>query len=112
MTRVRPSSHRFTAMLAAVVSAALVLHAAAATEEYQRRLGAITGAAIADAAAMPLHWIYDTSVIASKVGKGGDSAFFEPPSCAFYDYPEGENTPYGQQNRAILASIVAAGGIN
>lgn len=62
------------------------------------------GSAVLDAAAMPLHWIYDTDSIKQKVG-AGDSAFFSPPSCPFYDYPSGENTPYGQQNRMYLATL-------
>jgi hypothetical protein len=55
---------------------------------------------------MPLHWIYDTSSIKKKVGDG-DAAFYSPPSCMFYKYPEGENTPYGQQNRMYLATLAS-----
>jgi len=72
-----------------------------------KRLGAVMGAAVTDAAAMPLHWIYDTNSIKKKVGSG-DPAFHSPPSCMFYKYPEGENTPYGQQNRMYLATLADA----
>merc|ERR1719215_332021 len=41
-----------------------------------------------------------------------DAAFFSPPSCPFYTYPEGENTPYGQQNRVILATLARDGGLH
>lgn len=99
-------------MLAIAISATFVLSIVADNDEISRRLGAIAGAAVADAAAMPLHWIYDTSIIASKVAKGMNPEFFDPPSCPFYNYPEGENTPYGQQNRVILASLASAGGLD
>eukprot|EP00931_Biecheleriopsis_adriatica_P051246 TRINITY_DN29700_c0_g1_i2.p1 TRINITY_DN29700_c0_g1~~TRINITY_DN29700_c0_g1_i2.p1 ORF type:complete len:379 (+),score=57.63 TRINITY_DN29700_c0_g1_i2:24-1160(+) len=84
----------------------------ASADDIDRRLGAIVGAAVADAASMPLHWIYDTASIESKLGKGSqrvDSAFFSPPSCPFYTYPEGENSPYGQQYRVALASLAKIG---
>ena len=75
---------------------------------YDRKLGAIVGALVADAAVMPLHWMYNTSVIASLVG---DSApeFHDPPSCPFYHYPLGENTPYGQQTLVYLKEIAESG---
>lgn len=80
----------------------------AAKDDLSRRLGAIAGAQVADAAAMPLHWIYDTTDIRKKLNAGGDAAFYSPPSCPFYKYPEGENTPYGQQNRVFLSTLSAA----
>lgn len=98
--------------LAVLTSASCSWGAAAAEAELDRRLGAIAGAALADAAAMPLHWIYDTSVIKAKLADGKDAAFFSPPSCPFYTYPEGENTPYGQQNRVILAAVAANKGLD
>jgi len=94
------------------VSAAFVFGSAANSDELSRRLGAISGAALADAAAMPLHWIYNTATISSKLAAGADAAFFSPPSCPFYNYSEGENTPYGQQNRVILAALAAEGHMN
>ena len=35
-----------------------------------RRIGALMGAFVADAAAMPLHWIYDTDLIATILEVG------------------------------------------
>lgn len=90
-----------------LAAAPLLLVAAAATTETDRRLGAIVGGALTDAAAMPLHWIYDTTKIQSLVSGGQQPAFFSPPSCPFYKYPEGENTPYGQQNRVYLGVLAA-----
>jgi hypothetical protein len=48
-------------------------------------LGAfVLGAFVADAATMPLHWIYDVAQIKQLVGDGAPT-FFHPPSCPFYD---------------------------
>jgi len=95
-------------MKVAILLTVLVSSSGAHVDDHDRRLGAVLGAALADAASMPLHWIYDTASIDSKLKKGTDrvdSAFFSPPSCPFYAYPEGENTPYGQQNRVILSTL-------
>lgn len=59
----------------------------------------LLGGFVADAAAMPLHWVYDTAKIARLVGTGVPE-FFSPPQNAFYTQPLGENTPYGQQWRS------------
>lgn len=60
--------------------------------------GAIAGGALADAASMPLHWIYDVPKLTELIGDA-DPAFFDPPSCPFYAYDAGRNTPYGDQVR-------------
>jgi ADP-ribosylglycohydrolase len=70
---------------------------------------AIMGGFLADAAAMPLHWIYNTSEIAALVGSGVPE-FFNPPSCPFYSYPLGWGTPYGQQDLIYLQVGAATGG--
>lgn len=89
------------------MSAAAAATLATTASGNDHSLGAVTGGTIADAAAMPLHWIYDTGIITKKV-KGGDPAFYSPPSSPFYHYPEGENTPYGQQNRMYLATLATS----
>lgn len=88
---------------------ALLLAVVAATD-HDRRIGAVTGGFLADAAVMPLHWIYDTSEIATKVDRfaDGDPAFFSPPISPFYTYAEGENTPYGQQTRVYLSTLASS----
>lgn len=83
------------------LASASVLGSAFGQDLTDRCLGAIMGGALLDAAAMPLHWIYDTDKIDSLV-QHGEPAFFSPPSCPFYTYSEGESTPYGQQNQALL----------
>jgi ADP-ribosylglycohydrolase len=108
---------KLTVVLTSVLGATAAQDDIVPLGDLDRRLGAIMGAAVADAAAMPLHWIYDTTSIDAKLGgksspKGGqraDAAFFSPPSCPFYKYPEGENSPYGQQNRVILSTLANEG---
>lgn len=56
-----------------------------------RAKAAILGGFVADAATMPLHWIYDVEKIKELVGNKNPE-FFNPPSCPFYTYELGENT--------------------
>ena len=74
-----------------------------------RAEAALLGGLLSDAAAMPLHWIYSVSEIARLVGSG-EPEFFKTPSCPFYTYPSGSNTPYGQQYMAYLTTGASDGG--
>lgn len=49
-----------------------------------RSRAAVLGAFVADAATMPLHWIYDVQRIEQLVGDAAPT-FFQPPSCPYYD---------------------------
>eukprot|EP00238_Polyblepharides_amylifera_P005020 CAMPEP_0196594222 /NCGR_PEP_ID=MMETSP1081-20130531/77701_1 /TAXON_ID=36882 /ORGANISM="Pyramimonas amylifera, Strain CCMP720" /LENGTH=282 /DNA_ID=CAMNT_0041918425 /DNA_START=318 /DNA_END=1166 /DNA_ORIENTATION=+ len=60
---------------------------------------------------MPLHWIYDTRQIKSLV-KDGNPEFFNPPSCPFYRYPLGAQSPYGDEALPLLKSLVDHGGLD
>jgi hypothetical protein len=55
-----------------------------------RAKAAILGGFVADAATMPLHWIYDVEKIKELVGDKNPE-FFSPPSCPFYTYELGED---------------------
>lgn len=77
-----------------------------------RIVGCIVGAACGDAAAMALHWVYDMDKLAALLSGGQEATFFEPPQSAFYNYPQGESSPYGQQARALLRSIVELQGFS
>jgi len=76
-----------------------------------RAVGAVVGAACADGASMPTHWVYDMTKLAAMVA-GRDAAFLEPPADAFYKYPVGSASPYGQQAATLLYSLVESGGFS
>lgn len=76
-----------------------------------RARAAVLGAFVADAAAMPLHWIYSPEDIRRKVGSA-DAAFLEPPESPFYKYPVGKLSPFGFEAMTVLQSVVNRGGIN
>ena len=63
-----------------------------------RALGSILASLSGDAAAMPLHWLYNTSTIDELVhNDSARSDFFPTPSCPFYNYRFGENSPYVEE---------------
>jgi hypothetical protein len=79
----------------------------AVTDKY---LGAIRGALVADAASMGLHWIYDTAKLKQLVDASPtkDPAFFDPPSCPFYQSATGQPSPYGAEALSVLHSLSSA----
>ena len=62
---------------------------------------------MADAASMGLHWIYDTAKLKQLVDSSSnkDPAFFEPPSCPFYQSASGQPSPYGAEAMSVLRSL-------
>jgi len=66
---------------------------------------AIIGALIADAATMGVHWIYDTEKLSTLVGEGHPE-FFDPPSCPFYTYKSGAQSPWGDEQLQLLQYLV------
>jgi ADP-ribosylglycohydrolase len=84
-----------------------------------RKTAALLGAFVADAASMPLHWIYDQAALRALVGDNPDPLFFSPPSCPYYNsrspteegneakgfpghYELGSLSPTGEQALALL----------
>jgi hypothetical protein len=98
-----------TSVVAAVLASesCCAMATSAADPVSDRKVGALVGAMLADAAVMPLHWIYDTAKIAKLVGTGHPE-FFDPPSCPYYNYTLGENTLYGQQFMVYMKTLAAA----
>ncbi|GBF88351.1 hypothetical protein Rsub_01063 [Raphidocelis subcapitata] len=102
---------------AATTTAAALAHPAASagsgmSEAGARRKGAILGAIVADAATMPLHWVYKPEVMADLLkSKGRESTpeFYDPPSCPFYQMPLGTLSPYGAEVAALLGYMDARG---
>ncbi|EFJ50062.1 hypothetical protein VOLCADRAFT_89044 [Volvox carteri f. nagariensis] len=71
----------------------------------RRAIGAVLGALVADAATMGLHWIYDLEKIrelVSEQGRSEEPAFFQPPSCPYYQYESGSLSPYGDELLPVL----------
>ena len=63
-----------------------------------RAKAAVVGSLVADAASMPLHWMYDHSELDSKLlqmGKEEAPEFYNPPYDKFYSYELGHLSPYG-----------------
>ena len=61
----------------------------------QRKISAIVGAAVGDAAARPLHWVYDNNALQSYIKDTWDSPEFYPKSMSpFYTLPTGETSCY------------------
>ena len=81
-----------------------------------RRVAALMGAFVADAAAMPLHWIYDTDEIVSILANSNRTAqpeFFPTNKyCVFYDYPVGQFTPFGEQMAVYTHSLAVEGKVD
>lgn len=99
---------------AAAASAAVLRPSRLAAAVRARALGAVVGAACADAASMSTHWVYDVAALNAMVAAsvGRDAAFLDPPADAFYKYPLGSPSPYGQQAAALLHSLVETGGFS
>ncbi|GLC50720.1 hypothetical protein PLESTB_000412000 [Pleodorina starrii] len=79
----------------------------------ERAKAAILGGLLADAASMPLHWIYDVpkiqELLASK-SREATPEFFPEPSCPFYKHPFGSLSPYGHELIPLLQSMADNGG--
>ncbi|XP_069120775.1 crystallin J1A-like [Argopecten irradians] len=78
----------------------------------ERRAAAVLGAVVADAAAQPLHWIYDTKKLDNLIGQREDIAFWEPSANPFYCIPTGRQSGYGDQAYVILKSLVENKGLD
>lgn len=77
-----------------------------------RRAAAVLGALAADAAAQPLHWIYDDNKLKAIVGDREDVEFWQPSHNPFYRIPVGKQTCYGDQLLVVLESLVEQKGVN
>jgi len=88
-----------------------------------RAKAAVLGAIVADAATMPLHWIYDIEKINSLLAQAGRTAanpeFYPTPSCPFYNQDPmvkqhvlGGNSPYGDELFPLATSMMAKGGLD
>jgi len=87
------------------------------TSNTNKRENALTGALVADAATMGLHWMYDQDQIA-KVSETGSVLFRQPDANVYADRKAyfahaakrtGENSQYGESAR-VVAKVIAKHG--
>lgn len=75
-------------------------------EFQQRKIASLLGAAVADAAARPLHWVYDLSALNKYIKDvRATPEFFPENRSPFYAMPTGENSCYFDQAGAVLAAL-------
>ncbi|CAG5895746.1 unnamed protein product [Menidia menidia] len=78
-----------------------------------RAIGAIIGAAVADAAAQPMHWIYNPDRLKEVLSDLEPCPEFRPQSAnPFYRRTTGEQTCYGDQAYILLESLSQCGDVD
>lgn len=79
----------------------------------ERAVGAIIGAAVADAAAQPMHWIYSPDRLKEVLSDLEPCPEFRPESAnPFYRRATGEQTCYGDQEYVLLESLSRCGDVD
>lgn len=77
-----------------------------------RARAALLGSFVADAATMPLHWIYnndEADTMMNEAGVAHAPEFFNPPANKYYQYALGALSPYGAPSHAWQQLEAAAG---
>lgn len=77
-----------------------------------RAIGAIVGSAVADAAAQPLHWVYDLQKLKAILDENPNPEFRSESANPFYRRPTGQQSCYGDQAYVLLESLSECGGLN
>ncbi|XP_064869858.1 selenoprotein J [Oncorhynchus nerka] len=77
-----------------------------------RALGAIIGSAVADAAAQPLHWVYDLDKLDGFLNEAPTPEFRPKSANPFYRRDTGNQSCYGDQAFVLLESLSECGGLN
>ena len=73
-----------------------------------RAHAAVIGSFVGDAACMGMHWVYDTSKLEDLLKtscKTETPEFFSPPSCPFYTYTQGEQSPWGAEALELIRYV-------
>lgn len=79
----------------------------------ERAIGAVIGAAVADAAAQPMHWIYSPDKLKEVLTDLEPCPEFRPESAnPFYRRATGEQTCYGDQAYVLLESLSKCGDVD
>lgn len=77
-----------------------------------RAIGAIVGSAVADAAAQPLHWVYDLQKLQSILAQDPNPEFRVESANPFYRLQTGQQSCYGDQAYVLLESLSECGGLD
>uniref|UniRef100_A0A3B3YAK8 Selenoprotein J n=1 Tax=Poecilia mexicana TaxID=48701 RepID=A0A3B3YAK8_9TELE len=77
-----------------------------------RAVGAIVGSAVADAAAQPLHWVYDLQKLKGILAQDPNPEFRSESANPFYRRQTGQQSCYGDQAYVLLESLSECGGLN
>ncbi|KAJ8274428.1 hypothetical protein COCON_G00090530 [Conger conger] len=77
-----------------------------------RAVGAIIGAAVADAAAQPLHWNYNLDKLKSILAQEPCPEFLPQSANPFYRRITGQQSCYGDQAYVLLESLAECNGLN
>ncbi|KAI4809905.1 hypothetical protein KUCAC02_018760 [Chaenocephalus aceratus] len=77
-----------------------------------RAIGAIVGSAVADAAAQPLHWVYDLQKLQGILDQEPNPEFRSESANPFYRRQTGQQSCYGDQAFVLLESLSECGGLN
>uniref|UniRef100_A0A667ZZX5 Selenoprotein J n=1 Tax=Myripristis murdjan TaxID=586833 RepID=A0A667ZZX5_9TELE len=77
-----------------------------------RAIGAIVGSAVADAAAQPLHWVYDLQKLKGFLEQDPNLEFRPESANPFYRRETGRQSCYGDQAFVLLESLSECGGLN
>uniref|UniRef100_A0A3Q4BEY8 Uncharacterized protein n=1 Tax=Mola mola TaxID=94237 RepID=A0A3Q4BEY8_MOLML len=77
-----------------------------------RAMGAIVGSAAADAAAQPLHWVYDLQKLQAILAQDPNPEFHSESANPFYRRQTGQQSCYGDQAFVLLESLSECGGLN
>jgi len=80
-------------------------------DETKRKMSAIIGAAVADAASLPLQWIYDDKKMKDVVGDKSPE-FWPESNCPFFSLPTGSSSCYTDEMSTTLACMASDGNIN
>ncbi|TWW72955.1 Crystallin J1A [Takifugu flavidus] len=75
-----------------------------------RAVGAIVGSAVADAAAQPMHWIYDLQKLHVILAQDPNPEFRAESANPFYRRQTGQQSCYGDQAFVLLESLSECGG--
>jgi len=74
----------------------------------QRKVGSLLGACVADAAARPLHWVYDLADLNTFVAEDPSRPEFLTENCSpFYSLPTGDNSCYWDEAQSVLTALAA-----